>query len=104
MRNDPNQDLQTLNQQDADFEAFYADILDEFGEETTSEEDFLKELMMEPSQEDVRPAADHHAYADRQKKEAPLKKDHSIRNLTILIFMELLGIVGVAAWWIIRLL
>lgn len=101
------EELLALDKKDEEFEAFYAEIFEEYGEKTPSEEDFLKDLLTEKPKRTAQaqrsqPAA-HNAYAD-QKKTAPVKKDHSIRNLTIIIILELMGIAGVAAWWLIRLL
>ena len=109
--NEPNKELQDLEEQlralehkDDDFEDFYAGILAEFGEKTPNEEDYLKGLMKEKPKA-ARPApVNTNTYADKQRKAAPVKKDHSIRNLSIVIVLELLGIGGVIAWWILRLL
>ena len=96
-------ELQALNKRDDEFEAFYADILAEFGEKTPSEEDYLKGLLTEEPKRS-RPVNNTTTYVDKQKKAAPVRKDNSIRNLTILIIIELLGIGGVVAWWLLRLL
>lgn len=105
MIDEPNKELDMPVMEDEDFESFYSKICEEFGGEPQSEEDYLKELMTgeeQPSEE--APAGDAPDYADQPKNAAPVKKDHSIRNLTILVVLEVLGIIGVAGWWILRLL
>ena len=109
MIDDPKQELQNLQEQlhaleqkDEEFEDFYAGILEEFGKKTPNEEDYLKDLLTDKPK-NSRPVHTN-TYADQQKKTPPVKKDHSIRNLTILIVIELLGIGGVVAWWLLRLL
>ena len=84
---------------DEEFEQFYAQIVAEFGDTPAQE----PELPREPAAVS-QPAPVPNAYADRQHQAVPLKKDRSIRNLTILIVIELLGIAAVAAWWVLRLL
>lgn len=108
---EPNKELRELEEQlhalehkDDEFESFYAGILAEFGEKTPNEEEYLKGLMADKPR-NSRPAhVNTNTYADKQRKAAPVKKDHSIRNLSILIVLELLGIGGVIAWWLLRLL
>ena len=100
------EELQALSKKDEDFEDFYAKIYDEFGDKTPSEEDIVRELLNDhPQKQEVPPAAGSDStYADKEKKAVPEKKDNSIRNLCLLISLELLGIAGVAAFWFLRLL
>lgn len=98
--------LHNLDNKDEDFEDFYAKIFDEFGDKTPSEEDTIKELLAEHPPRKVQPSGKGKVtYADNKQKQAEsVKKDKSIPALTVLIVVELLGIVGVAAWWILHLL
>ena len=93
--------LRSLDQKDEVFEDFYAKILDEFGGGTPAPEQNRKAPRPAAPVQDPQPADS--AYADR-KKAPPAKKDKSVRNLSILIIMELLGIAAVAAYWCWRLM
>ena len=104
MSKNPNRELDALEEKllaaDEDFEDFYAQILAEFGEKP---EDAVEAPMQIPEKA-VEEVPVPNAYADKHQKAAPMKKDHSIRNLIIFIIIELMGIAGVALWWILRLL
>ena len=85
---------------DQDFEDFYAQILEEFGEKPAKPVESPRQAPEAP----VKAAPVPNAYADKQPQAVPMKKDHSIRNLIILIIAELMGIAAVVVWWILRLL
>ena len=127
MFDDPKKELKRLEEQllaaemsDDDFERFYEEIYDEFGEKepAAQEDDYLKDLL-----EDVpvrnysnnygktpqasaakKPQASRDTYTDSSRYAAPVKKDRSIRTLTIIACLETLGIVGVVLWWVLRIL
>ena len=105
MFDDPKKELQQLEEQllalepDEDFERFYEDIYSEFGEEPADENGPMQDLKLETPR---RPQSN--AYSDSTRYAAPVKKDNSIRNLTILACVETLGIVAVVLWWVLRLL
>ena len=80
-----------------DFEQFYQEIYEEFGpveEEQT------------PKAAPVRPVAAprHDTYADTPRAVAPRKKSKAIRNLTVLVCLESLGIAAVVLWWLVKIL
>ena len=105
MIDEPNKELETTTMSDEDFESFFSEICEEFGEDPQSEEEYLKEMLSDGKAPSAEPAAPETPdYADQHKNAAPVKKDHSIRNLTILVALEVLGIIGVALWWVLRLL
>ena len=105
MFDDPKKELQQLEEQllaleqDEDFERFYEDIYSEFGEEPVGKETRMQDLKPEPPK---RPRSN--TYSDSTRYAAPVKKDNTIRNLTILACVETLGIVAVVLWWVMRLL
>ena len=92
----PEKELLTPEETPEDFESVYASLLEEFGEQPEAEGEEA------PEQQSEAPDPDRNAYADKQVP--PAKKDNSIRNLTVLIILELLAIAGVIGWWISRLL
>ena len=105
MFENPNKNMEDMEQQllaaeneAEDFESFFAQIMDEFGDKSAAED---KETQNDQPEERNEAAP---VCQDKQAKAAPVKKDHSIRNLTALIVLELLGIAGVAAWWVMKLL
>ena len=88
---------------DEEFERFYAEIYKEFGpKDEVKNTDMLKDVPVRriPGPYDE-PAKKTVAYADRP---APRKKKQNVRGLVAIICLELLGIAGVAAWWVLRLL
>ena len=104
MIDEPNKELDTPVMDDEDFELFYSKICDEFGDKPQSQEEYLKEMLSGEDEAAGAEAPEEQAGTAEKKQAAPVKKDHSIRNLTVLIVLEVLGILGVAAWWILRLL
>ena len=100
MFDDPQKELKRLEEQllqcrtdDDAFEQFYQEILKEFGPGT--------------EQKKPRTAAfggKAGAYKDAPRAVAAKKKEKGVRGLIILICLELLGIAGVALWWLQRLL
>ena len=83
----PEKETLTPEETAGDFESVYTYLLEEFGEQ--------------PQPEETEPAEGSETHSDDVP---PAKKDNSIRNLTVLIILELLGIAGVIGWWISRLL
>ena len=97
MFDNPRKELERLEEEllknspeDEDFEGFYQDVFDEFG----------------PTEET--PAASQikwlgRTYADIPRAVAPEQKQR-VAGLVVLICLELVGIAGVAAWWLLRIL
>lgn len=105
MFDDPKKELQQLEEQllalepDEDFERFYEEIYGEFGEDAPEESTQMQNLLVE------KPNRAHaNTYTDATRYAAPVKKDNSIRNLTILACVETAGIVAVVLWWVLRLM
>ena len=105
MFDDPKKELQELEEQllalepDEDFERFYEDIYSEFGEEPMEDNARMQDLKVEPPK---RPHSN--TYSDSKRYAAPVKKDNSIRNLTIIACLETAAIVGIVLWWVLRLM
>ena len=83
MPNDPNKLLK--QDEDAAFEAFYREILREFGPES-------------PVQTGKKPASRTRTPARKKKKEKGL------RALAVTLCLECAGIAAIAAWWMVRIL
>ena len=84
MPNDPNEILN----QDAEFEAFYREILREFGPESAA-------------QPRKKPASPKRAPAGKGKT---AKKEKGLRALAVTLCLECVGIAAIAAWWVVRIL
>ena len=100
MFDNPQKELKQLEEQllqnemdDDAFERFYHDILEEFGPGSEQEAPGA-----------VAPKAKTGAYKDTPRAVAPKKKEKGVRDLVLLICVELLGIAGVVLWWLQRLL
>ena len=119
MFDDPKKELQWMEEQllaekddDDDFELFYKEILDEFGEKepAAAEDTYLKDLLDDVPVHSTsgsygqKPQNTRNTYADSTRYAAPVKKDKSIRTLTVIACLETLGIVGVVIWWLLRIL
>ena len=103
MENTPKRRRVVPKMTDEEFERFYADIYKEFGPKSeVKHTDMLKDVPVRripgPYDEPVQKKQD--AYADGK---APRKKS-SGRVWVFVMCLELLGIAGVAAWWVLRLL
>ena len=98
--NDLDAVLQSLDQKDEFFEDFYAQILEEYGDAPAEQPVREAPPAAAPVQK-AQPADS--AYADK-KKAPPVKKSNAVRNLSIVVIAELLGIAGIAAYWFFRLL
>lgn len=108
---------QTVKMSDEEFERFYADICREFGPASSyKNEDLTKDVPIrnhangygsapaaQPSRSTA-PAANRNTYADNNHSAPPVKKDNSIKALTIAVCLECLGIVGVVLWWLLMIL
>ena len=95
------EELLAVESKDEAFERFYAEILAEYGEKEEPEEDYLKDIIEEiPSLAEEGP----NAYRDQSRPAAVPQPEKSNAPLVVLLCLECLGIVGVAAWWIARLL
>lgn len=109
MFDDPKKELERLEKEllaartdDEAFEHFYDEILEEFGpKKTREEEDYLKDILEEiPSLAEEGP----NAYRDHTRPAAAPRKEKSNLPLVLILCLECLGIAGVAAWWLMRLL
>ena len=101
MFDDPKKELQRLEEEllkyeekDEEFEKFYQDIFREFGEPEEAR-------AVAPQRSAAAPR--NMAYADIPRAVAA-KPKKSNRGLLIALCMELLGILGVAAYWLVKLL
>ena len=74
---------------DAEFEAFYQEILKEFGPDTAPRK----------KTSSTRKTAPKSAYSDQKPK-----KQKGIKGLVITLCLEMLGIAGIVLWWIFRIL
>ena len=103
MFDDPKKELKRLEEEllkeeqpDDEFEKFYREIYEEFG---PGEEE------QKPVAAPARPAAPRAStYADTPRAVVPKKKDKSIRNLTVAICLECVGIAAIVLWWVLQLL
>ena len=90
-----NRTVKVPHMTDEEFERFYAQIYAEFGPRSAEENtDLLKDVPVRriPGPYDEIP----------EEQVQPKKK--GVAGLMVLICLELLGIAGVAAWWVLRLL
>lgn len=103
MFDNPNEELKKLEEQllaaektEDDFEAFYQDILQEFGPSSQTS----------PARKPARSkkAPQKQSYSDQPKKPSKKKKKKSLRGLVITLSVECAGIVGIILWWIFRFL
>ena len=103
MFDDPKKELERLEaellkyeEKDEEFEQFYADIFQEFGE---------PEETQTAAPEKVRSAAAprNMTYADTPRAVAPAKKKRN-KGLLILLAVEVAGILGVAGYWLMKFL
>ena len=101
MFDDPQKELKRLEEEmlkltekDEKFERFYQDIFEEYGptEEEPAEAPAPKPVKKPKS-----------TYADTPRAVAP-KKKKSVKGLVITVCVELAGIIGIVAYWLIRLL
>ena len=101
MFDDPQKELKRLEEEmlklterDEKFERFYQDIFAEYGptEDEPAEKPAAKPVKKPKS-----------TYADTPRAVAP-KKKKSVKGLVITVCVELAGIVGIIAYWMIRLL
>ena len=79
-------------ERDEEFEAFYQDILKEFGPDSKPRR----------KTSSTKKTAKANAYSD--SKPAKAKKEKGVKGLVITLCLEMLGIVGVVLWWILRIL
>jgi len=103
MFDDPKKELERLEeellkyeQKDEEFERFYADIFQEFGEPE-------EPRAVAPEKKRSAAAPRNMTYADTPRAVAPAKKK-SNKGLVILLCMELIGILGVAGYWLAKFL
>ena len=96
--------LQRAEQTDDDFERFYSELYKEFGQKPAKEEhveDLLTDVPVRRIPGPYDAPASRSDYADQQRT---VRKDKDIPKLMLLICLECLGIAGIVAWWIFRLL
>ena len=92
---EPNRKRTAPQMTDEEFERFYAQIYAEFGpQNAVKETDLLKDV----------PVRRIPGPYDEVQAAQPQPKKKGIAGLLTLICLELLGIAGVAAWWVMRLL
>ena len=92
---EPNRKRTVPHMTDEEFERFYAQIYAEFGPQSSGENtDLLKDV----------PVRRIPGPYDEIPEEQAQPKQKGIAGLLVLICLELLGIAGVAAWWVLNLL
>jgi len=111
MIHDPRKTMEQLEEQlhvaenvDDEFERFYSDLYKEFGQKPVKEEpaeDMLSDVPVRRIPGPYDPPTARPDYADQHRA---VRKDKDIPKLMLLICLELLGIAGIVAWWIFRLL
>ena len=101
MFDDPQKELKRLEEEmlklterDEKFERFYQDIFEEYG---PTEEEPVEAPAPKPAKKPK------NTYADTPRAVAP-KKKKSVKGLVITVCVELAGIIGIVAYWLIRLL
>ena len=103
MFDNPQKELKRLEEEllkdqlpEDEFEKFYQEIYEEFG---SAEEESTSDTVP------VRAAVTRiNTYSDAPRAVAPKKKDKSIRNLTIAVCLECVGIAAIVLWWVLRIL
>jgi len=100
MFDDPQKELKRLEeellqqeQKDEEFERFYHDIFEEFG---AAEEEQPRAVAPETPKKKS-------AYADTPRAVAPAKKKRNT-GLVITLCLEIVGILGVAGYWLVKFL
>ena len=100
MFDNPNEELKKLEEQllaveekDESFEAFYSDILQEFGPESEKKQ---------PQKKASAPKSGGTGTGKPHK--STKKKKKSNKGLVITLCLECAGIVGIIVWWMLRLL
>ena len=88
----PERTQEPFVERDEEFEAFYQDILKEFGPDSKPRR----------KTSSTKKTAKANAYSD--SKPAKAKKEKGVKGLVITLCLEMLGIVGVVLWWILRIL
>lgn len=78
-------------ERDEEFEAFYQDILKEFGPDTKPRK----------KTSSAKKAVHHNTYSDHAPS---AKKEKGIKGLVITLCLECAGIVGIVLWWVLRIL
>ena len=99
MFDDPKKELkkledELLKQEDQDFESFYKGILEEFGT------DLDKTAVPAGSGQPAKKAKSS-TYADTPRAVAPQKKSNA--GLVAIVALESIGILALAAYWIVRI-
>lgn len=104
MFDNPNEELKKLEEQllaveekDESFEAFYSDILQEFGPESAAS----KPAKTSSSHKKTTHNA---AHTGKAHKSGHAKKKKSNKGLIITLCLECAGIAGIVAWWLLRIL
>ena len=96
--------LRAVEKTDDAFERLYSELYEEFGQKPVREEpaeDLLTDVPVRRVPGPYDAPVNREDYADQQR---PARKDKSITKLLLLISLECLGIAGIVAWWIFRLL
>jgi len=141
MFDDPKKELKRLEDQllaaemtDEEFEEFYSEVFEEFGEQKPQQRNMPEYLPADQPQQILRNYANGYGtknvtgrpqapdpvqgnnrsavpqapagntYTDKVRPAPPVKKDKSIQRLVIAAVLLSLGIVAVVLWWVIRLL
>ncbi len=102
MFDNPNEELKKLEkkllaveERDEDFEAFYENILREFGPETSKTAKKTTTRRTAPA----RPT-----YADAPRHAAPVRREKGVSGLIVTLCMEFIGIALIIFWWVLRIL
>ena len=112
MFDDPKKELKRLEEEllaaemsDDEFEQFYDDIYDEFGEEETvvQQDAELKAQLSDRAQNTVFRSVGPYE-EDDEARYVSVPKKKSVRGLVILACLESLGIVTIVLWWLLRIL
>ena len=101
MENNPKRRVAAPKMTDEEFERFYAEIYKEFGPKSeVKNTDLLKDVPVRRIPGPYDEPAQQAAYTDGKAA----RKQGNARVLVLILCLELLGIAGVAAWWVLRLL
>ena len=108
MFDNPKEELKKLEEQllavessGEDFDAFYDDILKEFGPDSAPSKQRSTSSQKNPS---AKPSASKKTAATGKSKKKSRKKKKGIKGLVITLCLETAGIVGLILWWVLRIL
>ena len=106
MFDNPNEELKKLEDQllaaeagNDNFEAFYSDILNEFGPDTAPSKQKSTSSQKKPSQ-----THSSSGKSTKSGKKKSHKKKKGIKGLVITLCLETAGIIAIILWWVLRIL